>query len=150
MIKTNREVTLSILLMMVLLCGVSSLSYAQEDDALTFSNLTCAASDVDQFFGTATITLKGTMHAIRAVTDVRGWLTIDGTVMSPSGFPAINDPITGRYYGGKSFGDLSAGETKDFSITAINVRINAESTCGYYFGGMMSIHTADRPRSSRR
>ena len=133
-VNVNRKITLFILMMMVLICGLSSLSYGQEDDSLTFSNVTCKASNVDHFIGGADVTVTGTILANRAVTDVEGWLTINGTVMSGGGFPAIRDPITNTYYGGRSFGNFSEGQTKSFSITSVGVwNVDNNTACGFYF-----------------
>ncbi len=132
MLVMNRKITFSIFMLMVLICGLSSFSYGQEDDALTFSNVTCEASDIN-FFGDTTVTIKGTILANRGVSDVKGWLTINGTVMGSGGLPAFYDPISGGYLGGHSIGDISEGQTKSFSISAQILRVDNDTTCGYYF-----------------
>ena len=74
-LAVSREIALSILVMIVLICGLSGVSYGE--DAITISNLTCKASNVIPNFS-ADVTLTGTIRANRDVEDVRGWLTING------------------------------------------------------------------------
>ena len=112
MLVVNREITLSILTVMVLIYGLSGVSYGE--DAITILSAECD-THVGDFVPVVTVTVKGTIRANRDVEDVRGWITINGERIS-GGVPAINDPFLG-YLGGRSFGDLSAGQTKPFSIT---------------------------------
>ena len=100
----HRKVTLSMLVMMVLIYGLSGVSYSE--DALTILDTECEADGVQGII--LSVTLKGTVRANRDVEDVRGWLTINGRIISA---------IPKEYGGGKSLGDLSAGQTKSFSIT---------------------------------
>ena len=127
MLVVNREITLSILMMMVLICGLSGVSYGE--DALTFLNLKCEASGSIPF---VTVTIKGTMRANRDVEDIYGWLTINERKIGQNGLPAIYDPVFG-YSGGKLFGALSADETRSFSITKEVIGISDGDTCGVYF-----------------
>ncbi|MCY3738772.1 MAG: T9SS type A sorting domain-containing protein [Gemmatimonadaceae bacterium] len=82
--------------------------------AMTASDFECEGTPTAT--GVA-VTITGKLHANRDVTDVRGWLTIDGQAIS-GGIPVPPDPIRGGYlWGGRSLGDFSAGQTKSFSIT---------------------------------
>ena len=117
MLVMNREITLSIFMMMVLICGWSGISYGQ--DAITISNAECKTSNVIPGVGAgfADLTVKGTMRANRTVRDIRGWLTINGN----------------RVRGANLLGDLSAGQTKSFSITEVFVRVSDGDRCGVSF-----------------
>ena len=121
----NRKITLSILMMLVLICGLSGISYGE--DAITISNVTCKASGdfIIEF-----VTVKGTIRANRDVKNVRGWLTINGQRIGPGGLPVI--PELG-YTGGRSLGNLSAGQTKSFSITERVIAVSDGDRCGVYF-----------------
>ena len=82
-------------------------------DAMTILSVYCEGTSTT--IG-ATVTVEGTIRANRDVKNVRGWLTIDGQAIS-GGFPAVPDPFGGGYWGGHSFGDFSAGQTKSYRIT---------------------------------
>ena len=120
---TNRKITLSILMTLVLICGLSGVSYGE--DAITLSNLTCEASGLF-------VTLKGTIRANRDVKDVEVWLAINGERIGPNGLPAIDFPNIG-YLGGESLGDLSAGETRSFSITRQVLGLQDGDECGIFY-----------------
>ena len=118
-------------MMLVLICGLSGISYGEEEDAITISNATCEVSNVT-LLG-AKVTVKGTIRANRDMKDVKGWLTINGNRIGPGGLPAIPLPELG-YTGGHSFGNLSAGQTKSFSITESVIGVSDGDRCGVYFG----------------
>ena len=82
-------------------------------DAMTILSVYCEGTSTT--IG-ATVTVEGTIRANRDVKNVRGWLTINGQAIS-GGFPAVLDPFGGGYWGGHSFGDFSAGQTKSYRIT---------------------------------
>ena len=102
-LTVNQTRTLSILVMLMLICGFSGISYGE--DALTLLDVQCEADGVA---GTIlSVTVKATIRANRDVENIRGWLTINGRIFS----------LIPKEFGGKSLGDLSAGQTKSFSIT---------------------------------
>ena len=75
------------------------------EDALTILDVQCEADGIP---GTIlSVTVKATIRANRDVENIRGWLTINGGIFS----------LIPKEFGGKSLGDLSAGQTKSFSIT---------------------------------
>ncbi len=115
-LTVNRKITLSIL-MMVLICGLSGVSYGE--DAITILSAECGVSDVIPGFGFQ-VTVKGTIRANRDVKDVKGWLTINGKIIDPFN--------TGGYL----FGDLSAGHTKSFNIIQV-AEVSNDDRCGVHF-----------------
>ena len=126
----KRKITLSILTMMALICGLSGMSYGQK--AMTVLNAECKATAIIPSSDLVDVTVKGTLRANRAVEDVRGWLTLNGTKIGQGGTPAIFNPGVG-YIGGKAFGDFSAGETKSFSITETSRLVRDGDRCGVSF-----------------
>ena len=103
-LTVNQAMTLFILIMLVLICGFSGISYGE--DALTILDVQCEADGVA---GTIlSVTVKATIRANRDIENIRGWLTINERIISL---------IPKEFGGGKSLGDLSAGQTKSFSIT---------------------------------
>ena len=120
-LAVSREIALSILVMIVLMCGLSGVSYGE--DALTILDVQCEADGIP---GTIlSVTVKATIRANRDVENIRGWLTINGRIISL---------IPKEFGGGKSLGDLSAGQTKSFSITepAAGQGIVGNERCGVY------------------
>ena len=132
MLVMNREITLSIFMMMVLICGLSGVSYGQ--DAITISNAECKTSNVIPGVGAgfADVTVKGTMRANRTVRDIRGWLTINGH----------------RVRGANLLGGLSAGQTKSFSITEVSVRVSDGDRCGVSFEWTEEVNPQPEVRAS--
>ena len=120
-LTVNQTRTLSILVMLMLTCGFSGISYGE--DALTILDVQCEADGIP---GTilSVVTVKATIRANRDVENIRGWLTVNGRIISP--IP--------KEFGGKSLGDLSAGQTKSFSITepAAGQVIAGNARCGVY------------------
>ena len=77
-LTVNQAMTLFILIMLVLICGFSGISYGE--DALTILDVQCEADGVA---GTIlSVTVKATIRANRDVENIRGWLTINGGIFS--------------------------------------------------------------------
>ena len=126
----NRKITLSILTMMALICGLSGMSYGQK--AMTILNVGCKATTFISPAGIADVTVEGTLRANRAVEDVKGWVTINGRKIGSGGIPTINVFGFG-YTGGQILGDFSTGETRSFSIIARSVLVHDGDRCGVSF-----------------
>ena len=131
-LAVNREITLSILMMIVLICGLSGVSYGE--DAITILSAECKTSNVVPGVGAglADLTVKGTMRANRTVRDIKGWLTINGH----------------RVRGANLLGGLSAGQTKSFSITEVSVRVSDGDRCGLSFEWTEEVNPQPEVRAS--
>ena len=112
-LRVSREITVSILVMIALIWGLSGISYGQ---APITGQVDCEVSNV--VGNLADVTVKGTIRANRDVT-VKVWLAINKERIGPTG--------------GHSLGKLSEGQTKSFSITERRVRVFQGASCGADF-----------------
>jgi len=117
MLVVNRKITVSILMMLVLICGLSGVSYGQE--AVTIENPQC--SGVRRAWPLETwvdVTIQGSVRATQDVRNLR-----------------LTGKANGKFVGLKFLGELSAGESEDFSITGFIVTNENNLNCGVEWEG---------------